>query len=327
VRHLIIGGAGFLGAAVCAQLLKDGDEPVAFDAQTSNVLEHVVGQDTAHQISVRGDATNGLTLLSVAKDRAVDTIIHLAALQTPAGNRDPWAALNVNCGSFVNALETARILGLRAVAYASSWALYRGYREGELDGKVVSADTPLRPVDLYGGTKLLCELVARRYADGYGVSSAGFHFPWMTGPGREHRRAEPEATTGTARPLARMWAGIKSELIEKPVRGLPGRVPFGDDVANWLWTADCARALAVAVRAALAGARTYNIVGDIRPVRDAVGAVRTLVPGADVDALPGRHGDQPTVDTRPLREDLGFAVEWRREDQIAALLEAARSDA
>jgi nucleoside-diphosphate-sugar epimerase len=324
---LIIGGAGFLGAAVCAQLLKDGDEPVVFDAQTSNVLEHIVGHDTAREISIRGDATNGLALLEVAKGRAVDAIIHLAALQTPAGNRDPWAALNVNCGSFINALETARILGLRAVAYASSWALYRGYREGELDGKVVSADTPLRPVDLYGGTKLLCELLAKRYAEAHRISSAGFRFPWMTGPGREHRRAEPEVTTGTARPLARMWAGIKSELIEKPTRGLPGRVPFGDDVANWLWTADGARGLALSARASLGGARTYNIVGDIRPVRDAVAAVRTLIPGADVDSLPGRHGDQPAVDTRPLREDLGFEIEWRMEDQIAALLELARRDA
>ena len=55
MRHLVTGGAGFLGAAVCAQLLADGDEPIALDLNTTNVLAHVVGEDVARRIALRGD--------------------------------------------------------------------------------------------------------------------------------------------------------------------------------------------------------------------------------------------------------------------------------
>lgn len=322
MRHLVIGGAGFLGAHVCARLLGDGEEPIAFDTNTSNVLQHVVGEEVARDISVHGDATDGPAVLNAAKSRGADTIIHLAAMQGHGTNRDPWAALRVNCGSFINALEAVRILGLRRVVWASSVAVYHGYREGD----VVRADSPYTPRNIYGGTKLLCELLAKQYAEAHGVDSAGFRFPLMVGPGRELRRMEPAVIkNGTPiTPTAGLWEGILTELIGKPAGGKPGRVPFGDDVANWLWVEDSARAVALAACSSLDGARVYNICGDVRPVRDAVAAVRRLIPGADIEAMPGRNGAQPTVDTRAIRDDLGFEVTWRMEEQLAALIANAR---
>lgn len=321
MRHLVTGGAGFLGAALCAQLLRDGDEPIVFDLNPTNVLAHIVGEGVARRIAVRGDVTDGLQLLRIAEERKVDTIIHLVGLLGPAANRDPGAAVRVNGGGFVNALETARTLGLRKVVWASSWAVFRGYREGD----TVGADAPYTPVNIYGATKILGELVARQYATAWGVESAGIRFVQMTGLGREHRVAE-RAVAGThASPTTELWAGLSTELIDKPLAGKPGRVPYGDDVADWLWVSDGARALALAARAKLPGARLYNISGDVRPVRDAVAEMKRLVPGADVTALPGKHCLQATIDTHALREDLGFEIEWRMEAQLHALVEQARA--
>ncbi len=56
----------------------------------------------------------------------------------------------------------------------------------------------------------------------------------------------------------------------------------------------------------------------------AVAAVRRLIPGADIEAMPGRNGAQPTVDTRAIRDDLGFEITRRMEEQLAALIANAR---
>jgi nucleoside-diphosphate-sugar epimerase len=118
---------------------------------------------------------------------------------------------------------------------------------------------------------------------------------------------------------------ISTELVEKPVAGAPGRIPFGDDSPDFLWVGDAARACALAVHSGLAGSRKYNVKGDTRSLDDAAHIVRRLVPGADLTLAPGKAGLQQNIDTSGIEKDLGFRAETMLEDQLAQLVEQARA--
>lgn len=328
MRYLVTGGAGFLGAAVVQRLLQDGDEAVVYDQASDNVLAHVLGAEQAQQVTVRGDVTDGLHLLKTAKERGVDGIVHLPSLLGPAANQNPGAAVRVNCGGLVNALETARILGLKKVVWASTSGVYRGY----LGGEHVANDAPYRPVNIYGATKIMGEMLGAHYTNALGVDTVGLRFILMNGPGKWHRPADVARRSAAAgRPLVHasptteLWYGLSVELIEKPLRGEVGRVPFGDDVANWLWVGDGARAVALAARTRLPPARAYTVAGDLRPIKEAVAVARQLLPNAEILLQPGQHRLEQDWDQETIRRDLGYAPTWRMEDQIAALLDEVRA--
>jgi nucleoside-diphosphate-sugar epimerase len=118
---------------------------------------------------------------------------------------------------------------------------------------------------------------------------------------------------------------ISAELIDKPVRGEPGRVPYGDDAASWLWVEDAARALVLAARADNLGAPAYNIGGESRTLRDAAEIARRLIPGAEITLKPGSAGLHHNLDTSAAERELGFRPEWGLEDQLRELIRRARA--
>jgi nucleoside-diphosphate-sugar epimerase len=312
MRHLIIGGGGFVGSNICARLLADGDEPIAFDARTSSVLPQLVGEDAARQIFVQGDATDGLAVLDVAKSRGAESIINVLTF----GSTNLREYFRVVFDSFINAFEVAHILGIKRIVYASSESVVFNYGEGDL----VTADS-YWPDNTYGGGKILIEMIAKHYAVEHDTDSAGMRIPLILGPGLPRGHVPP--TEGrNPHPADVLDAAMLVEILDKPKHGLPARVPFADDVAEWMWAGDIARGFALAARSSLPGPRIYHIDGDVRPLREAIETVRRLIPGADIEGVPGKHGNHRTYDLQPVREDLGWnGPEWRMEDIIAWYLE------
>src|SRR5262249_12620387 len=157
----------------------------------------------------------------------------------------PARAVRVNCGGMVNVLETARFLGLKRVVWASSAGVFAGHTGAAL----VAEDAPFTPTTIYAGTKVLNEVIAREFRRRHGIEATAPRFPLVPGDAQ----------------AASLAGQILAELVNKPIRGLPGRVPWGDDTPSWLWVDDAARALVMAARAPGKLARTYNVAGERRP--------------------------------------------------------------
>jgi nucleoside-diphosphate-sugar epimerase len=304
LRYLVTGGAGVLGASACRQLLAGDDEVTVYDLGVSPTLERTLGAESARAIVVRGDTTDAFHLLSVARDRRVESIIHLASLLGGPSSDFPARAVQVNCGGMVNVLETARFLGIKRVVWASSAGVFAGHTGAGL----VAEDAPFTPTTIYAGTKVLNEVIARHYRRAYGIEATGLRFTLVTGA------AQPASLAGQ----------ILAELVHKPVRSQPGRVPWGDDTPSWLWVDDAARALVLAARAPGRLARTYNIAGDRRPLRDAAEIVRALLPGVEITLEPGVGGLAHHLETTAAERDLGFRPEWTLEAQLRELIREAR---
>lgn len=150
MKILITGGAGYIGSVLTPHLLSLGHEVTVLDnflfGQTA--LAECCAYDT-FQV-VRGDARNEDLVRSLLVQH--DVIIPLAALVgAPMCKADPMGAQTIN----QDAVEM-----ICRLASKSQWVLMpvtnSGYGIGE-KGKFCTEDTPLRPISLYGVTKVKAE--------------------------------------------------------------------------------------------------------------------------------------------------------------------------
>ena len=147
---LITGGAGYLGSVLAPILLQEGFGVTVLDSFIfgQNSLMDCCGQDRFRVI--RGDVRNERVLKEALASQ--DIIIPLAALVgAPLCNLDETGAVSTNQTS---------IESLCRLASPSQMILYpttnSGYGIGE-KGKFCTEETPLRPISLYGTTKVKAE--------------------------------------------------------------------------------------------------------------------------------------------------------------------------
>lgn len=152
MRLLITGGAGYLGSVLCKVLLDKGYRVTCLDNFIfgQNSLMDCCPYETFEVI--RGDCRDENLMAKVMKDK--DVIIPLAALVgAPLCDKDKTGAMSTN-------LEAIRLVC--RLALPSQRILFpvtnSGYGIGE-KGKFCTEDSPLKPITLYGETKVKAEQV------------------------------------------------------------------------------------------------------------------------------------------------------------------------
>jgi nucleoside-diphosphate-sugar epimerase len=147
---LITGGAGYLGSIMAPALLAEGYQVTVLD-------NFMFGQASLNQLCAdpnfdvrRGDVRDPAVLQPLLRD--ADIIIPLAALVgAPLCNNDKVGAETINRDAVLTILKLAsREQGVMMPVTNS------GYGIGE-PGKFCTEETPLRPISLYGRTKVEAE--------------------------------------------------------------------------------------------------------------------------------------------------------------------------
>jgi nucleoside-diphosphate-sugar epimerase len=150
LRVLITGGAGYIGSVLIPALLSEGHEVTALDSFmfNQNSLLDCCSHERFHV--VRGDCRNRETMAQIIDGQ--DVIIPLAALVGASlCNRDPLAARSTNLDAIELILEL-RSDGQRILFPNTN----SGYGVGDF-GKHCTEESPLRPITLYGVTKVEAE--------------------------------------------------------------------------------------------------------------------------------------------------------------------------
>lgn len=150
---LITGGAGYLGSTMAPMFLHAGYRVTVLDSFMfqQNSLASVCHKDAFDL--VRGDARDEALVTELTK--TADVVIPLAALVgAPLCNRDPLGAETINRDAVV---MLTRILSKdqRILMPITN----SGYGIGEA-GKYCTEESPLRPISLYGRTKVEAEAAA-----------------------------------------------------------------------------------------------------------------------------------------------------------------------
>ncbi len=260
---LVTGGTGWIGSNVVKALVERGQEVVTFDSTRG--AERLHGVPNVHM--VRGDILDFPGLFEAIRRHRVTHIVHLAAILKGESQKNPRLLQKVNCEGTLNVLEAARLGGVKRLVFGSSTAVY-----GLTSYEPVDEDHPTSPVDMYGASKVFCEVMLRDYQKLYGLDFVSLRFPHVYGPGREK---------GTA-----VW----KDLFEYPARGEHYVLPQGGDHRlNWVYVKDCGTAAALACLAERPEHRFLNICDGVQHTpREIAHLISTeVVPGATFEIGPG----------------------------------------
>jgi UDP-glucose 4-epimerase len=179
-KVLVTGGAGYIGAHACKALARAGFEPVVFDNLSTGWKAAVKWGPL-----VQGDLMDRASIDAALAEHRPIAVMHFAALSLVGESmQDPGRYWRVNVGGALNLLEACAAAGVRNFVFSSTCATY-----GDQDGVLLTEDTPQRPINAYGGSKLAIEQMLQNFGNLAGISHVIFRYFNVAG-------ADPEGDTG-----------------------------------------------------------------------------------------------------------------------------------
>lgn len=145
---LVTGGAGYIGSHTVRQLGEAGEKVVTLDNLSKGFRENVLYGEF-----VEGDTSDKALVSKVLQEHQVDTVIHFAAHTiVPESVADPLMYYRNNTCATRNLLECCVEAGVKRFVFSSTAAVY-----GTPDSEQCWEDTPTRPINPYGMSKLMTE--------------------------------------------------------------------------------------------------------------------------------------------------------------------------
>jgi nucleoside-diphosphate-sugar epimerase len=160
-KILVTGGAGYIGAVLVPELVRQGHDVAVLDAflYGTNPSVDPMAHDRCRR--VRADIRDFLFVDSVLKEGRFDTIIHLAAISNdPSSALDPEVTRSVNLEAVDHLMRSAKRHGVSRFLYASSASVY-----GVKDTENVTEDLPLEPITIYAECKARGEEILHGLVD------------------------------------------------------------------------------------------------------------------------------------------------------------------
>jgi nucleoside-diphosphate-sugar epimerase len=301
MRILVTGASGFVGVNLVAALLARGHEVLAISADAIPA-EAVVGWTalSGRLTEITGDVCDASMLERLMRAHEIGAVWHGAAITAGPDRekREPRRILEVNLLATVGALEAAARAGARRFVYPSSSAVYGGAAfEGQ--GPVFE-DAALRPLNLYGITKLAAEQAVLRLAPALGLEVCAGRINAVFGPW--------ERDTGLRDTLS-----PHLQLAEFAVDGREAVLARGVE-RDWVYAPDVAQAFVTMLEADAVPALPMNISMDrlwpLETMAKALGSRwRYAEPGEETNLGYGGPIDRPRRHLSParIRELLGWS--------------------
>jgi len=178
---LVTGGAGFIGSHLVERLLSENRVTV-LDNFSSGRRAHLAGhlKDPSFRL-IEADMMDAKALEKALED--MDMVFHLAANpDVKLGAQDTRVHLDQNVLATYNLLEAMRKAGVRNVAFTSTSTIY-----GEAEVVPTPEEYgPLKPISLYGASKLACEALISSYCHTFDMQSWIYRFANIVGERGTH---------------------------------------------------------------------------------------------------------------------------------------------
>lgn len=319
MRVLLTGIAGFAGSHLARHLLNDV-------SNASNLSEvHGVIHRHDHRIADlrdrlhlhRGDLRNALWVNELVESIRPDVALHLAAWSDVGGSwQQPWVTYELNIGCQLHLLEALQRWSpnCRTLVVTSN-EVYGLIQPADLP---IDEETPFRPNNPYGVSKVTQDMMALQYWQSRGLPTLRARSFNHVGPGQ----ADDFVASAFARQVAEIEAGMQPPVLR--VGNLDARRDFTD-------VRDVVRAYWLLIERGTAG-EAYNVgSGEAYPVRYILNTLLDLARveiAVERDLERMRPSDVPVsqCDPRKLKAATGWQPHHHLRDTLRDLLEQWRAD-
>ena len=304
-KILVVGGAGFIGSHMMKALARAGHRAVAYDNLSTGHSDAVLYGDL-----VEGDLADSDRVRSALRAGRFDAVMHFASnIEVGESVTNPRKYYNNNLQNSLSLIHAMMDEGLDKLIFSSSAAVY-----GISEKTPIAETAPIRPINPYGRTKAMIEMVLDDYRRAYGFRSTSLRYFNAAGAdpdGELGERHEPE-----------------SHLIPLVIQAALGKRDdikvFGDDydtadgtcVRNYVHVKDLCDAHLLAMDRLLDGSRgqIFNLGnGEGFSVKQVIDAAKE-VSGRDfvVTQSQRRFGDPAVLvaDASQARKQLGWTPEY-----------------
>jgi nucleoside-diphosphate-sugar epimerase len=306
---LVTGGGGLIGSRLTAQLRRLGARTVSvckMDAYPERTYRDYFGIRSDDPDFIIGD---------IAEPRLVkrlipgcDYVIHAAALADVAAcTRQPLDAIDSNVVGTQRVLDAvAGSRTVRRMVFVSSASVYGNGKHGQA-GARFREDAPMRPVSVYGASKVWGEHETAALLGGSGISYAIVRYFSVYG--------EPQVIKEHSHSWVVAWFAMRAAV------GLPLHLNGGGrQVRDFVHVDDIATGTLHALTAERAHRATVNIgTGTATTIRGLAELVCSHYPGAKLVETPMPPGDPEGgyACTRRMEDLLGWRPGISVEDGVA----------
>jgi len=323
---LVTGGAGYIGShAVLA--LKDAGIPVVVYDNLSTGVRSAVPRDIP---LIEGDIGDKGHLARAMAEHRIGAVMHFAgSIVVSESVERPLKYYLNNTQNSLGLIEACLGQGVRNLIFSSTAAVY-----GEPESSPISEETPTRPINPYGASKLMTEQMLRDASAAHGLNVGILRYFNVAGADPAGRAGQnTPAATHLIKVAVQAALGLRDRIS---VFGTDYPTPDGTCIRDYIHVSDLANAHVLALRHLVnhGGNLLVNCAyGRGFSVREVLRAVEKVVghPLPVTDA-PRRAGDPPALvaSADRIREVLGWrpahdsleemvrtALEWERHTSEA----------
>jgi UDP-glucose 4-epimerase len=305
---LVTGGAGYIGSVCVERLLEAGHRVTVVD----NLSEGHRGAVDRRAVFVEACLGDRAAVLRAVKDSQARAIMHFAANALVGESMaNPAKYFRNNVAAGINLLDAAVEAGVTKFVFSSTCAVY-----GPPEQLPITEDTPARPINPYGESKLMFEKVLAWYGQVYGLEYVSFRYFNAAGASErygEHHRIETHLIPNVLK--AALGLAPQCEIL-----GADYPTPDGTCIRDYIHIVDLAEAHRLALAPGKRG--VYNLGnGAGYSVREVIRACEKVV-GRNIPTVvkPRRPGDPPRLVASADRasRELGWKPSVPRLDDIVS---------
>lgn len=284
MRVAIVGGTGQIGVATASHLTSLGIETFLVSRRRPTVFP-------AKCRWIATDIANAASVSAALKEIRPERVINLAALLQFSCDSDPVSAVRINIDGALNVLEACSSLAVDRLVFGSSIAVY-----GNRSDRMQEDDATPADISFYGQTKLLGEVLGRRYEVSRGLRFLALRYSGIFG-------GQEAATSGMSlvRSKIQMTASGANITIHEA---------SGAETIHLTHVADAAEATCVALLSNNPAYSIYNVAGppqNYMSLHDFYAALKAAVPGCGNIIWSGVARAAGPVDISRLKTDLNFS--------------------
>lgn len=303
---LVTGGAGYIGSHVVLELAARGEQVTVLDNMSTGFADAVHGADL-----VVGDVGDSELVDRLLDERGIDTVMHFAAhTVVPESVSNPLKYYGNNTCKTRSLLDSCARARIKHFVFSSTAAVY-----GMPAGGVADEDTPTRPINPYGMSKLMSETMLRDLGAAGGPRHVVLRYFNVAG-------CDPEGRVGQSTPNATLLIKVACEhaVGKRPqlaVFGTDYDTPDGTCIRDYIHVVDLANAHLGALDYLRDGGESitmncgYGHGYSVREVLDSV--ARASGKQLNVVEQNRRPGDPPMLIARSQR--LAETLDWQPRHQ------------